>query len=163
MGFSGLGSLLLIGIDAGMNVDADADLTGFSRIWTAVPDGAGSVSQSLPAANLASLAGNTAAAAIGLRMDPEYRTNVGVVNLDLRPHAFVVTARGERKSATFTIAVEPLSMRHVSLPDGDYGEVTAHFEMTGAEFLWAAYGVSVDNATGDGWASQAVLQQDAPP
>jgi hypothetical protein len=163
IGFSGLGSLLFIGIDADANLDTAASLTGFSRIWTAGPDGRGSVSQSLPAAPIAPLGGNSAAAAIGLRMDPEFRTNAGIVNLDSTSHTFLMTLTGERKSATLSVAVEPFSMRQVPLPEGDYGALTAHFQVTGGEFPWTAYGSSVDNLTGDGWTSQAVPQPQPQP
>jgi photosystem II stability/assembly factor-like uncharacterized protein len=156
MGLSGVGSLLFIGIDANANLDTAASLTGFSRIWTAGPDGRGSVSQSLPAAHIASLGGNSAAAAIGLRMDSDFRTNVGIVNLDTTSHTFLLTLTGERKSAALSVSVEPFSMRQVPLPEGDYGALTARFEVTSGEFPWTAYGSSVDNLTGDGWASQAV-------
>jgi len=158
MGFSGVGSLLFIGIDADANLDSAASLTGFSRIWTAGPDGRGSVSQSLPAAPIASLGGNSAAAAIGLRMDSDFRANVGIVNLDTTSHTFLLTLTGERKSTTLSIAVAPFSMRQVPVPEGDYGALTALFEVAGGQFPWTAYGSSVDNLTGDGWASQAAPQ-----
>jgi photosystem II stability/assembly factor-like uncharacterized protein len=161
IGFSGLGSLLFIGIDANANLDTAASLTGFSRIWTAGPGGRGSVSQSLPAAHIGSLGGNSAAAAIGLRMDSDFRTNAGIVNLDTTSHTFLLTLTGERKSATLSVTVEPFSMRQVPLPEGDYGALTALFEVTGGEFPWTAYGSSVDNLTGDGWASQGVPQHAA--
>ncbi|MEO8215997.1 MAG: kelch repeat-containing protein [Acidobacteriota bacterium] len=155
MGFTGLGSLLFISIDANANLDTGASLKGFSRIWTPGPGGRGSLSQAFPAVSIASLGGVTAAKAIGLRMDSNFRTNVGVVNLDTTSRTFLVTLTGERQSSTLPIVVEPFSMRQVPVPEGDYGALTALFTVGGGEFPWTAYGSSVDNLTGDGWTSQA--------
>ena len=91
-------------------------------------------------------------------MDSDFRANVGVVNLDTRSHTFLVTLTGERKSATLSVDVAPFSMRQVPLPERDYGALTARFEVIGSEFPWTAYGSSVDNLTGDGWAVQATPQ-----
>jgi hypothetical protein len=95
-------------------------------------------------------------------MDPQFRTNAGIVNLDSTSHTFLLTLTGERKSATLSVEVEPFSMRQVPLPEGDYGALTALFQVTGGGFPWTAYGSSVDNLTGDGWASQAVPQPQLP-
>ncbi len=54
-----------------------------------------------------------------------------------------------------SVAVKPFSMQQVPVPEGDYGALTALFEVGGGEFPWTAYGSSVDNLTGDGWTSQA--------
>lgn len=156
MGFSGIGSLLFLAIDAGANVDSTGSLAGFSRVWTAGPNRQGSVSQSLPAVRIASLSGSSTTTAIGLRMDADFRTNIGVVNLDAVARTFQVTITGERKSTTLSVAVEPFSMRQIALPAGDYGALTARFEASGGDFPWVAYASSVDNVTGDAWTSQAV-------
>ena len=84
---------------------------------------------------------------------------MGIVNLDATSHTFRLTLTGERKSTTLSIGVAPFSMRQVPLPEGDYGALTALFEVAGGEFPWIAYGSSVDNLTGDGWASQAAPQR----
>ena len=65
--------------------------------------------------------------ATGLRSDQDFRTNIGVVNLDIRPRTFSVDVIGERYTATVSIEVEPLSMRQIPVPRGDYGALRAVF------------------------------------
>src|SRR3977135_2319423 len=48
MGKSGLGAILVTGIDAGGNPDLSAQLVATSRIWTPEPGSSGTQSQSLP-------------------------------------------------------------------------------------------------------------------
>ena len=156
LGLSGIGSLLLVGVDANGNVDSQASIDTFSRIWTFQPGSQGTVSQSLPSTELANL-GGTVSAAPGLRQDSGYRTNVGVVNLDTQANDFTVGARGDRKSASFSVHVLPFSMVQVPVPAGDYGSVTAGFVSQRSGIRWVGYGSSVDKITGGGWISQATM------
>jgi hypothetical protein len=154
LGLSGIGSLLVIGLDANGNADPQASLDTFSRIWTYQPGSQGTVSQSLPTTRAADLAATTSAAA-GLRQDSGFRTNVGIVNLDTQANDFTVGAQGDRKTTSFSVHVLPLSMMQVPLPAGDYGNVAAGFVPQRAGTRWVAYGSSVDQITGGGWISQA--------
>jgi hypothetical protein len=96
------------------------------------------------------LGNRTTLSATGLRSDSDYRTNVGVVNLDLSPRTFSVDLIGERYSAKVSVDVEPLSMRQIGVPSGDYGALSATFTVSSGDFLWTAYGSSVNNFTGEG-------------
>ena len=154
LGLSGIGSLLLIGVDSNGNVDSQASIDTFSRIWTYQPGSQGTVSQSLPSTALNDI-GGTLSAAAGLRQDSNYRTNVGIVNLDTQANDFTVGARGDRKSMSFSVHVPPLSMLQVPLPAGEYGSVTAGFVSPRTGIRWVGYGSSVDQITGGGWISQA--------
>ena len=115
----------------------------------------GTFSQSFNALPIEALGGRAAASSIGLRQDLGFRTNVGIVNLDTKSQTFSIELVGERKSSTLALTVEPLSMRQVPIPEGDYAAVMAVFRAGGAGFFWSAYGTSVDNVTGDGWVAQA--------
>ena len=154
LGLSGIGSLLVIGLDSNGNVDSQASIDTFSRIWTQQPGTQGTVSQSLSSNGLFNLGGSLRAAA-GLRQDSGFRTNIGLVNLDTQASDFTVGAKGDRKSASFSVHVLPLSMVQVPLPSGDYGNVTAGFVSQRSGIRWAGYGSSVDQVTGGGWISQA--------
>jgi hypothetical protein len=154
MGLSGLGSLLLIGIDSNGNADAQASIDAYSRIWTYEPGSQGPESESLSSTGFTDL-GATESVAPGLRRDSGFRTNVGVVNLDPQASDFTVGASGERKSATFAVHVPPLSMIQTTIPAGDYGSVAAGFVSQRAGIRWVAYGSSLDQITGAGWISQA--------
>lgn len=154
LGLSGIGSLLLIGIDANGNVDPQASISAYSRIWTPQPGSAGTVSESLASTALTDLGGAVRVAG-GLRADSGFRTNAGVVNLDTQATDFTVGARGDRKSTTFTVHVPPLSMMQVPLPAGDYGNVALGFVSSRAGIRWAGYGSSIDQVTGSAWVSHA--------
>jgi hypothetical protein len=144
----------VIGLDSNGNVDSQASIDTFSRIWTQQPGSQGTVSQSLSSNGLFNLGGSLRAAA-GLRQDSGFRTNIGLVNLDTQASDFTVGAKSDRKSASFSVHVLPLSMVQVPLPSGDYGNVTAGFVSQRSGIRWAGYGSSVDQVTGGGWISQA--------
>lgn len=155
LGLSGLGSLLLIGIDSNGNVDSQASIDAFSRIWTYQPGSQGTVSQSLSASGFTDF-GSSQSGASGLRHDAGFRTNIGVVNLDTQASDFTIGATGERKSASFSVRVPPLSMMQVPLPAGDYGNVAAGIISQRSGIRWVGYGSSVDQVTGAGWTSPAI-------
>ncbi len=154
LGLSGIGSLLFIGVDANGNFDSQASIDTFSRIWTNQPGSQGTASQSLPSNGLIGLGGNQGVAP-GLRQDSGFRTNLGLVNLDTQASDFIIGASGERKSATFTVRVPPLSMIQVPVPQGDYGSLAAGFVSQRTGIRWVGYGSSVDQVTGAGWISEA--------
>jgi hypothetical protein len=150
LGLSGLGSLVVLAIDPNGDVDSGASIDGSSRIWTTGPNNPGTVSQSVPSVPIATLGNRTTSSVIGLRHDPAFRTNVGLVNLDIRSRMFSVELIGEGYTSTASIEVEPLSMRQVPVPSGNYGALKAVFHASSSDFLWTAYGSSVDNVTGEG-------------
>jgi hypothetical protein len=155
LGLSGVGALVFIGIDSNGNVDPQASINAFSRIWTFQPGSQGTVSQSLSSTGFTDL-GLDQGVAPGLRQDSGFRTNVGVVNLDANASDFNIGANGDRKSSTFSVHVPPFSMIQVPIPAGDYGSVAAGFVSQRAGIRWVGYGSSVDQITGGGWVSEAI-------
>ena len=150
LGLSGLGCLVVIAIDAGGNVDPRASIDGSSKLWMTGSNNPGTVSQSVSGMPIKDLGSRTTLSAAGLRSDSGYRTNIGVVNLDVRSHTFAVDLNGERHSAKASVDVEPLSMRQIAIPSGDYGTLSAIFTSPSSDFAWTAYGSSVNNFTGEG-------------
>lgn len=159
---SGLGSLVITAVDANGNEDPKGQLDGNTRIYTAqasstgCPVPGGSVSQALSALPYEDLEGTKATAYIhGLRNDPKFRTNIGIVNHDIVPHTFNVRllSFNGTPDKTFTITVQGKSLTHAAIPAGDYGDslIAELYTDDAGDFYWSAYGSSTDNATGDGW------------
>ena len=155
LGKSGLGAVIVFGQTSTGDADAAAQLDGFSRIWTNQPGAQGTVSQGFPSVSLLDSIGSLTAYALGNRHDSQYRTNVGVVNLDSVAHTWTVSVNGLHGSTTFSISVPPISMKQVGLPSGTYGDLALSFDSDGFGFYWSAYGATVDNFSGDSWSSHA--------
>jgi hypothetical protein len=155
LGESGLGAVLVTGVTSNGSSDGSATIDGFSRIYTNQPGASGTVSLSFPSISILDSFGNSLAYALGMRHDPGYRCNVGIVNLDAVPHTWTVTINGLRASTSFTVTVDGVSMRQVAIPAGDYGDLLVSLVPNAGNFWWSAYSASVDNITGDGWVSHA--------
>jgi len=152
---TGLGAVLVTGIGSTGNPDTNATLDGFSRIWTNQPGAQGTVSLAFPSITFFDSLGSATAYGLGLRHDTGYRSNVGIVNLDSVAHTWTVSINGLHGTGTFTITVDPISMKQVALPAGNYGDLLVSISTTATGFWWSAYGASVDNVSGDGWVSHA--------
>lgn len=155
---TGLGAIVVQAVDSSNNLDTNASIDGFSRIWTPQPGSTnGTVSQSFPSVSVFDSEGPSTAVAMGLRQDANFRTNVGIVNLDSAAHTW--TIQSIETSAKTTLTVQPSSLGQTALPAGFAGpDGFVAIEITPtdtADFLWSAYGSSVDNTTGDGWVSRA--------
>ena len=148
----GLGSMVVIAVDAEGNVDRGADIDAVARIRSASPCGRGSVSQSLAAVALHALDITHRGRVLGLRHDTTYRTNVGVINLSEVHREFTVVVDGERRDERFVMVVPPFSPLQAAIPDGNYGPL-ALTVLAGSGGPWLAYGSTVDNGSGDAWAS----------
>jgi hypothetical protein len=167
LGKSGLGAALVEAVDGEGNLDSNALIDGFSRIWTSQPpsDGCaspqGTTSQTMFAVPPTSLVGDEFSGfAVGLRHDENFRTNVGVVNLSSEEHAWTVEIEGTRGGTEVVVRVPAMSMQQVAVPAGFYGNLAAVFTLDDAHsnhsnVRWAAYASSTDNRTGDGWVRQA--------
>jgi hypothetical protein len=155
LGKSGLGAVLIAGVLSNGDLDVNAELDGFSRIWTPQPGSAGSVSQGFPSVAFQDSLGSDWAYAQGLRHDAGFRTNAGIVNLDDVSHTWTVDVNGTNGRTSFTITVPPLSMRQQVIPTGNWGDLVLGFQVSGSGFWWSAYGAAVDNTTGDSWSSHA--------
>jgi hypothetical protein len=162
LGRTGLGAILVFGYTSSTNgsVDSNAELDGFSRIWTPCPTtacpGGGFVSQTFDAVDLHDSLGSLTAYVLGLKQSSDYRTNVGVVNFDSVQHTW--TIRSAATGAVTTITVPPISVVQSGLAAGSgspQGNVILTLNSDGSGFYWSAYGTSVDNKTGDGWVSRA--------
>ena len=156
LGKSGLGAVLVTGVTGSGALDSSAQLSGFSRIWTPQPNATGTVSQGFPSVSTLDSLGSLIAYAAGLRHDPQYRANVGIVNLDSASHTWTVGINGLTGSGSFSVTVLPVSMNQQPLPAGNYGDLLLSLQANGSGFWWSGYGAAVDNTTGDGWASHAL-------
>ncbi len=154
---SGLGSILITGINADGTPDSTAKLFATSRIWSNQPGlSSGTVSQTFPTIPTAGL-NSTSLSLIGLKRDDRYRLNVGVINLDLvNEQTLQIIASGSNATAeVLVVTVPPLSMSQVSLVGSPLSNLQVAVQNTTAAAtrtnLWTAYGSSVDNITGDSW------------
>jgi hypothetical protein len=156
LGKTGLGGVVVFGVDAIGNNDSTARLDGFSRIWTYQPGSAGTVSQNFDAVSLLDSIGSLTAYLVGLKQSADFRTNIGVVNLDSVAHVW--TAKSVQTGAITTISVPPYSVVQTGLAPGSasgVGNVALTLISNGFGFWWSAYGSTVDNRTGDGWVARA--------
>ncbi|MBW3563738.1 MAG: hypothetical protein KY459_03335 [Acidobacteria bacterium] len=166
LGITGIGTLLVHGVDENGNIDQLAALDGYSRVWTPQRDDpTATASAQFNAVDVNLLANLPGAVAIGLRNDPEFRTNVGIVNLSSRSETWDVTVIGEGGAFTLLeITVPPQSVKHVGVGDIDLGNTFVEFQVRGdpTGLQWLAYGTTNDNISGDGWVSLATPQREAP-
>jgi hypothetical protein len=157
LGKSGLGAIIVFAVDANRANDSSGRVNGFSRIWTRQPGSTGTVSQSFPAISVTDSIGSLVATIIGLKQSTQYRTNVGIVNLDTVAHTW--TLRAVATGATFTITVPAYSVVQAPLAANSAttaGNVAVAMKSDGFGFWWSAYGSTVDNVTGDGWVARAI-------
>jgi photosystem II stability/assembly factor-like uncharacterized protein len=150
----GLGSLLVFAVDKAGNVDGSAVIDGFARIRSRSECG-GWVSQSLAAVPADAFSTTQRNRVIGLRHEPSYRTNVGIVNLSPLARSFTVIASGEGASEQFTISVPAFTPVLAGIPNRNYGPVTLTVIGGDNSAPSVSYGSSVDNASGDAWAALA--------
>lgn len=163
MGASGLGSIIVIGVDDQGRPDPLAELHAFARIWTPQPETAGTTSQTFPPVSLRAT-DEQRLTVLGMRIDERYRANVGIVNADPGTSGsfdiFITGIRldGTPYSASKTVSLAPFSMVQVSLADVPplrALQIDAAPQLTTNDppLLWLMYGSSVDNITGDAWSS----------
>ncbi len=156
LGKTGLGAVFVVGVDSLGNVDTNAEMDAYSRIYTQQPGSSGSVSQNFDAVTMQDSLGSLTGYIIGLKQNSAFRANVGIVNLDTSAHSW--TIRSTITGASTTITVQPFSLAQVSAPAGSAdaaGNVNFTLNSDGFGFYWSAYGSSTDNVTGDGYVSRA--------
>ena len=159
LGKSGLGAIIVFASTASSphTNDSAGQLNAFSRIWTYQPGSSGTVSQGFPAISLTDSIGSLVGRIIGLKQSSQYRTNIGIVNLDSVQHTW--TVRSIATGALFSITVPAVSMNQQAAPANSgsaAGNAAYALQSDGFGFWWSAYGTSVDNITGDGWVSRAI-------
>ena len=156
LGISGLGTIVVIGVDNAGNLDSSASIDGSARLYQTDAHG-GTLSQMFPAVSFRDAPSGARTSAVGLRSDQQFRTNAGVVNPDAFDHTFTVAIASVAGVSHFNIAVPAYSMMQVALPNqGAYGDLVLQFTSDSGTF-WSAYGASVDNISGDSWSSHAAL------
>jgi hypothetical protein len=152
LGKTGLGAIVVVGVDATGEPDPDAEIDGFSRIWTPQPNAAGSVSQEF--ASVAVEDSLATSYGYGLRQDAQFRTNVGFVNLYDVGNTFTVAVVGTGGNTTIVQDVLPFSMQQRPVPAGNWGDFYIRVSTPSSNFnWWSAYASSTDNISGDGWVS----------
>ena len=153
---SGLGAIVISGVDSGGNPDSSATIDGFSRIWTPQPGSTGTVSQNFDAISVLDLIGNGPASIIGLRQNTAFRSNVGIVNLDDVSHTWTVAA-ATGVQQQITVPAQSVVQTGVVAGAGSAQSGAVALTLVGdaTTFVWSAYGTSNDNVTGDGWVSRA--------
>ncbi|MEA2163559.1 MAG: hypothetical protein QOK37_1686 [Thermoanaerobaculia bacterium] len=160
LGLSGLGSLVFIPY-TGSAIDSNSAIDGFSRIYTKQPGLSGTVSQPFDGVDPDTLAAQliNEGVALGLRQDTDFRTNVGIVNVDASPHTFKLSFVGEKAQTTLNVTVPAYGMIQQAIPSGDYGALQIIYQVTDPSptrlVSWIGYASSTDNITGDGWVSLA--------
>jgi len=154
---TGLGGILIFGVDSAGNDDSNASLDGFSRIWTNQPGALGTVSQNFDAVTLTDSIGSLTAYIVGLKQSSDFRANVGVVNLDSVAHSW--TATSVQTGAVTTLTVPAYSVVQTGVAAGSASASSPNVVLTlksdGFGFYWSAYASSTDNRTGDGWVARA--------
>ena len=157
LGKTGLGGILIFGVDGAGNNDSAASLDGFSRIWTNQPGASGTVSQNFDAVSITDSIGSLTAYIVGLKQSSDFRSNVGVVNLDSVAHNW--TVRSVQTGASTTLTVPAYSVVQTGIAAGSASGSSPSVVLTlnsdGFGFWWSAYASSTDNRTGDGWVCRA--------
>lgn len=164
LGQTGLGSIVIVGINDEDQPDPLAELHAVSRIWTPQPGTNGTTSQSFSPVSLRAT-DERRLTVFGQRQDERYRTNVGLVNADPdAPHDYEIvisgfTADGEAWGPeTINVTLPAWSMTQLPLSDVP---ALATLQIDAAPVLlddetprpWIMYGSSVDNITGDAWSN----------
>ncbi len=162
---SGLGAIVLQAVNEDGTLDLRGNIDAFARVWTRVPNGPGTTSQSIYGSTRYSpkiddfqpIPGRI----YGLRQDANFRTNVGLVNLsDQQMTITVAIAPDSGTGSHFEVSLLPRSMTQRPLPSGSFGPLTlrlSQHQHTPPSFnlgRWTAYGSSIDNTTGDAWYSK---------
>lgn len=151
LGASGLGALVVTAIQPSGDADTSAMIDGNARIWTPQRNGIGELSSYVGGQLLHGWRNNSPAYIHGTRRTSQFRTNYGIVNLDLRnARSFRVIVNSGLGRYEETVELRPFSMvqRPVS---GTYGDLSIYVEPLGAGGPWHAYGTSTDNVSGSTW------------
>jgi hypothetical protein len=141
--------------------DDSARLSATYRIWTAAPDGSGTMSQSSAALALDELSeARLPRVVIGAREDVGFRCNVGIVSLTFEMRDFLVTAASPKGTTSMVVSAGRYSLTQVPLPAAGLGHVIIRIEPLNLQpaDIWTAYASSVDNTSGDAWLGNAVAE-----
>lgn len=156
LGQTGLGGILIFGVDAQGQFDDNAQLHATSRIWTPEPNVPnGTMSQAFPAIVYEPSIGRIKWI-LGMRRSEQYRLNVGIVN----PHPTAMAFRIRVLTAQATVETRDLILQPYSIHQEGMAGNTEPFQIivettdTSAT-AWQAWASSIDNITGDAWSQMA--------
>jgi hypothetical protein len=164
---TGLGAILVTGIDSGGSPDPSALLVATSRIWT--PENSstsGTESQSLPSVSTTDI-NSGIVTVLGERREARYRANVGIVNLSQTTQTYQVTVAGSFGTETHTTSVPGMGMTLFGII-GAASTIPLQIQVVNAgapprSTFWVAYASSVDNTTGDAWTTLGFNTGPPPP
>jgi len=151
---SGLGAILVTGITANGTPDSGAQLVATSRIWTTLPNGVGTTSQSLPSMAVPDIV-STNLAIQGARRDTRFRTNAGIVNLSPELQTFQIAVFSSAGTEVRSVDIAAMSMALVPITGA--ASLTPlqiqvqNLSSTPRTTTFVAFASSVDNTTGDAW------------
>ncbi|HYK04429.1 MAG TPA: hypothetical protein VE974_21945 [Thermoanaerobaculia bacterium] len=163
LGQTGLGGILIFGVDAQGQFDDDAQLHATSRIWTPEPNVPnGTMSQAFPAIVYEPTISRIKWI-LGMRRSEQYRLNVGVVN----PHPNAMAFRIRVITANATVETRDLILQPYSIHQEGMAGTAEPFQIivetteTTAN-AWQSWASSIDNVTGDAWSQMAFRAPSAP-
>ena len=163
---TGLGAILVTGIDAGGSPDPSALLVATSRIWTPENGSSGTESQSLPSIATTDIASGIVSV-LGSRRDVRYRMNVGIVSLATTTQTFQVTLGGSFGTQTQQVTVPAMAMTLFGVT-GASSTTPLQIQVVNVgapprSSSWVTYASSVDNVTGDAWTTLGFNSGPPPP
>jgi hypothetical protein len=154
---TGLGSVVVLAVDANGNFDSTGNLDGFSRIWTPIAGFQGTASQSFPSVSLSAFPQTQFI--YGLRHDSSFRTNLFIFNYlptgSTASRVFTANVIGLSDNASFTMSVPPCSLAVSALPARTFGALSMSVTPPDSAGGWFAFGSTVDNQSGDNWSVAA--------
>ncbi|HEY6844351.1 MAG TPA: hypothetical protein VI391_09295, partial [Thermoanaerobaculia bacterium] len=160
LGQTGLGAILVTGVDSTGAPDATAALHVQSQIWTLQPGSSGATSQSFPAIPTSTI--DTRDAALFFPTPAHGQSvhyNVGVVNLDPVNSQTIVIFLPSVFPIAVPLQVPPMGMQvaQLGVPSG-FPEINLVNQTPSAtkSNSWIAWSSTVDNITGDAWSELAV-------
>jgi hypothetical protein len=163
---TGLGAILVTGIDAGGVPDDAALLVATSRIWTPENGSSGTQSQSLPSLATSEIISGSVTI-LAARRELRYRTNVGIVNLAATAQTYQVTVAGSFGTENRQVSVPAMAMTLFGVT-GASSTTPLQVQVTNIgtpprSTLWVAFASSVDNVTGDAWTTLGFNTGPLPP
>ena len=161
-GTSGLGAILIEGVDAQGNAMPAAALDANARIWTETTCAnlRGTVSQSVPAVLLEGWRNDSPAYIHGVRHNTQFRTNYGIVNFGPHEQAFRVLVNSQGGREEEEVTVPAFGTVHRPVPPGVSDALSIFIEPLSGLGMpmgqWRAYASTTDNVSGSGWTVVAI-------
>ena len=153
---SGLGALVVTAIQPSGEPDTNAMIDGNARIWTLQQGGPGELSSYVAGQLLHGWKADSPAYIHGTRRTSQFRTNYGIVNLDLQnARSFRVIVNSGLGRYEEIVELRPFSTLQHPVSD-TYGNLSISVEPLGTGGPWHAYGTSTDNVSGSTWVVPAM-------